>query len=373
MPNFANNLKGNNENMTLDELDLDDEGLGEEIAEVNKFDEDTHEKPWLDNNQVNQTYTEPELTPAPNTEDVDVVSALLQDRGINPDSIKFRNEEGEIEEVKFADLSREEQLELLKLDETDSDFGLADDELTLINELRTNNISIDDYIGYQKRMAVEEYLATQNEDVPSYEVDTIPDDELYIIDLKAKVPELTDDDAAAELQLAKQNESLYAKKVQGIRNEYKQREDSLQAQAELEAQEEAQKAAQLFENEIVTAIQENDTIDLGDSSLTLSEDDMNEIASFILDEDTTGVRHIAKALNDPKTLVNMVWYALKGQEAISQISEYYKQKISEASKNNYAKGFEDAKAGKPATKTVVRKPATKPNNQPRTLNIHDLD
>ncbi len=46
-----------------------------------------------------------------------------------------------------------------------------------------------------------------------------------------------------------------------------------------------------YEDEILQAIQDNETIDLGESSLTLSEDDMNEIASFILDSDAAGVRY----------------------------------------------------------------------------------
>jgi len=47
---------------------------------------------------------------------------------------------------------------------------------------------------------------------------------------------------------------------------------------------------------------------------------MNEIASFILDTDSAGVRYIAKALNDPKTLVEMAWWTLKGHDALNQIT-----------------------------------------------------
>ena len=68
---------------------------------------------------------------------------------------------------------------------------------------------------------------------------------------------------------------------------------------------------------IVDTIQNNNSIDLGDTSLELSEDDMNEIASFILDSDSAGVRYIAKALNDPKMLVEMAWWALKGHDALN--------------------------------------------------------
>lgn len=374
MPNFANNLKGNNRIMKVEEIDLDDEGTYGEQTEEQNFNEDTYEKPWLTNQEEEPfVANSSENTPDESTSG-DVVTAFLRDRGINPDSIKLENDKGEIEEIKFNDLSQEEQLEVLKYNNEDVDYGLGDDEINFINELRTNNLSIDEYVAYQKRKAVEDYLASNGEETSIYEIDTIPDDELYIADLKAKIPELSEEDAAAELDLAKQNETLYQKKIQSIRNEYKQKEDSLAADQEAEAATKAAEEFEAFENEIVTAIQENDTIDLGESSLTLSEDDMNEIASYILDEDATGVRHIAKALNDPKTIVGMVWYALKGKEAFGQISEYYRQKITEASRTNYQKGFDDAKTGKPASKSVVKKPTDRPTATPKqTISINDLD
>lgn len=361
--------------MKLEDLDIDDVGLDEDVTPGNEFDEDTYEKPWLDGSAPqDEEVHEDEPTNEP--EEEDIIVSLLKDKGINPEAIKFENEAGEIEEKSFNELSREEQLQILNYDESDDNFGLAEDEVSLINELRASNLSADEYKKYIAQQAIQEYLDSNQEDTPVYEIDSIPDDELYLIDLKAKVPELTEEDASAELELAKQNEALYQKKVQGIRNEYKKKEELLAQQEEEEQRLAAEKAAQEFEDTIVAAIQENDTIDLGESSLTLSEDDMNEIASFILDSDVAGVRHIAKALNDPKTLVGMVWYALKGQEAFSQITDYYKQKITEASKYNYNKGFEDAKGGKApnAVKTVVKKTAgSTAAPAKKVITIDDLD
>lgn len=361
--------------MKLEDLDIDDVGLGEDEIPGSEFDEDTFEKPWLDGS-VPQEEEIQEGEPSNSPDEDDIITALLKDKGINPDAIKFENETGEIEEKSFNELSREEQLQILNYDESNDNYGLVEDEVNLINELRENNLSVEEYKKYIAQQAIQEYLASNQEGTPVYEVDSIPDDELYLIDLKAKIPELTDEDANTELELAKQNEALYQKKVQGIRNEYKKKEELLAQQEEEEQRLAAEKAAQEFEDTIVAAIQENDTIDLGESSLTLSEDDMNEIASFILDSDVTGVRHIAKALNDPKTLVGMVWYALKGQEAFSQITDYYKQKITEASKYNYNKGFEDAKGGKApnAAKTVVKKTAgNKAAPAKKVITIDDLD
>ena len=361
--------------MKLEDLDIDDVGLDKDVTPGAEFDEDTYEKPWLDGSAPQEEPTHEDEPSGGPTED-DIITTLLKDKGINPEAIKFENEAGEIEEKSFNELSREEQLQILNYDESDDDFGLAEDEVSLINELRASNLSADEYKKYIAQQAIQEYLDSNQEDTPVYEIDSIPDDELYLIDLKAKVPELTEEDASAELELAKQNEALYQKKVQGIRNEYKKKEELLAQQEEEEQRLAAEKAAQEFEDTIVAAIQENDTIDLGESSLTLSEDDMNEIASFILDSDVAGVRHIAKALNDPKTLVGMVWYALKGQEAFSQITDYYKQKITEASKYNYNKGFEDAKGGKApnAAKTVVKKTAgSTAAPAKKVITIDDLD
>jgi hypothetical protein len=368
-------LKGNNMKMKLEDLDIDDVGLDEDVTPGTEFDEDTYEKPWLDGSAPQDEEVHEDEPSGEPTED-DIITTLLKDKGINPEAIKFENEAGEIEEKSFNELSREEQLQILNYDESDDDFGLAEDEVSLINDLRASNLSADEYKKYIAQQAIQEYLDSNQEDTPVYEIDSIPDDELYLIDLKAKVPELTEEDASAELELAKQNEALYQKKVQGIRNEYKKKEELLAQQEEEEQRLAAEKAAQEFEDTIVAAIQENDTIDLGESSLTLSEDDMNEIASFILDSDVAGVRHIAKALNDPKTLVGMVWYALKGQEAFSQITDYYKQKITEASKYNYNKGFEDAKGGKTpnAAKTVVKKTAgSTAAPAKKVITIDDLD
>lgn len=367
--------------MKLEELGFDDEDiLGEDgVAQTGEPDEDL--KRWIDND----TMVDPE-EPLDNQEptnnddgdgepqDDDLITTMLKAKGINPEAIKFQNDNGEVEEIPFSELSKEEQLELLNYDETEDNYGLEPEEIDLINELRTNNLSVEDYLEAHRRQAIQDYLDNM-EEMPQYQVDGMSDDELFIADLKANVPELTDDEAIEQLNLEKQNEALFNKKMSGMRATYQQREQAAIEQAQAEAEAQQQQMAEAFEDEIVQAIQDNETIDLGESSLTLSEDDMNEIASFILDTDAAGVRHLAKALNDPQMLVQMSWFALKGQEAIRQISEYYKHQISEQSKANYKKGYEDAKAGKASNpaKTVVKRPEQQPGRKPKTTSIYDLD
>lgn len=351
--------------MNLNEIDdLDDDLMQEEPSQQNDDNPSYEEHPYDDDYQEDNTVEEEPQ------EEEDVISAFLRSKGINPNSIKFTGEDGQQEEHKFADLSAEEQLQILQYNELDDNYGLTNEETQLINNLRSNNLSVQDYNNYIAKQAIDNY--TKNNTQPQYQVDSISDDELFIIDLKARIPELSDEEVLAELDSAKANEDLFTKKVQSIRDDYKQKEDLIEQQEQQLRQQEAAQQAQQFEQLIINTIQENDSIDLGDSQLALSVDDKNEIASFILDEDATGVRYISRALDDPRTLVKMVWYALKGDEAFSKISDYYKSKISEAAKYNYNKGYEDAKSGKAANlaKSIVRKPA-KSTNKPLTIN--DID
>ena len=351
--------------MNLNEIDdLDDDLMQEEPSQQ------TDDNPSYEEHPYDDDYQEDNIVEEEPQEEEDVISAFLRSKGINPNSIKFTGEDGQQEEHKFADLSAEEQLQILQYNELDDNYGLTNEETQLINNLRSNNLSVQDYNDYIAKQAIENY--TKNNTQPQYQVDSISDDELFIIDLKARIPELSDEEVLAELDSAKANEDLFTKKVQSIRDDYKQKEDLIEQQEQQLRQQEAAQQAQQFEQLIINTIQENDSIDLGDSQLALSVDDKNEIASFILDEDATGVRYISRALDDPRTLVKMVWYALKGDEAFSKISDYYKSKISEAAKYNYNKGYEDAKSGKAANlaKSIVRKPA-KSTNKPLTIN--DID
>ena len=351
--------------MNLNEIDdLDDDLMQEEPSQQ------TDDNPSYEEHPYDDDYPEDNTVEEEPQEEEDVISAFLRSKGINPNSIKFTGEDGQQEEHKFEDLSAEEQLQILQYNDLDDNYGLTNEETQLINNLRSNNLSVQDYNNYIAKQAIENY--TKNNTQPQYQVDSISDDELFIIDLKARIPELSDEEVLAELDSAKANEDLFTKKVQSIRDDYKQKEDLIEQQEQQLRQQEAAQQAQQFEQLIINTIQENDSIDLGDSQLALSVDDKNEIASFILDEDATGVRYISRALDDPRTLVKMVWYALKGDEAFSKISDYYKSKISEAAKYNYNKGYEDAKSGKAANlaKSIVRKPA-KSTNKPLTIN--DID
>lgn len=363
--------------MTLDELNdldddlmVDDDSQQQQHAAVWDDDEPEDDEDVFDND--NDT---PDNEDEDQDEESDVLSDYLKSKGINRNSIKITNDEGVTEEVAFDNLTREEQMEILNYDPSNPDFSLEDDEKELLNSIRDSRLTVDEYLADYRNKVINEYLEN-NQDEPSYKIDEYSDEDLFLADLKKRIPDITEAEAVAQLQLEQQNPTLFAKKVNGIRADYKQKEDEYNRAQQEEATRAQKEQAEQFEKVIVDTLQRNDTIDFGDSSIELSEDDMNDVASFILDSDAAGVRYIAKALNDPKTLIQMAWWAMKGPEALNQISQYYKKQISDAGKANYAKGYEDARSGK-APKTVVKKPASKPasrrsNNNQRVMTIDDL-
>lgn len=370
----------------LSSLDFDDEEEKEEVQYIEANVQQTIQEPIKaddadideDGNLVyKDAFGNPIDYHTEDSDNEDLITSILKSRNIDPEAVNIEDESGNINTVKFSDLSKAEQLDILNAQDIqdnneDSEYDLDDDEIDLINAIRNANLSPKEYLNnYREQILREAYQQDA-----SNTVDSLTDDELFLADLRSKIPDITDDEATQALEIEKTNEDLFNKKMNAMRDSYKQLEAQQLEQSQNEAkQQEAERYAE-FENQIVNAIQDaSNGIDLGNSmSLAWTTDDMNEIASFILDEDATGQRYLAKALSNPQTLVEMAWFALKGKEALSQISDYYKAQITEASKTNYNKGYEDAQKGnkKNEVKTVVRKPSRSSNTK-RELSIEDLD
>jgi len=64
----------------------------------------------------------------------------------------------------------------------------------------------------QSGLTPQQYLESLQQPVePSYKIDDLSDDEVYLLDLESRVGELTDEQAAELLNSAKANEEIYKK------------------------------------------------------------------------------------------------------------------------------------------------------------------
>lgn len=354
--------------ISIDDLDDEFEPGFETQQQAQEEEGGNQEEP--ETNEENQEVTEPEEENQEQNEEEDALTAFLKTKGISDKSkIKFENEKGETEELSWDSLSKEEQLNILK-DNADPERDLDDAEIDLINKLRESSLTPDEFIASIKQQGAAEY-ARGLEENQKFLIDDLTDDELFILDLQTRIEDITEDEALAALEKAKTDESLFAKQIQGIRSEYKRIEEENNQRLALQQQNEQQEQYQQFQDSVLSEIENLNKI--GDLDIEMSVDEMNDVANFILSTDGAGVNLFSKALNDPKQLVKMAWFSLKGEEIIDNITNYFKNQIQEVSRQQYQKGLEEGKSGK-SSRVVARKQtqsSTKQNQQ--FTSIDDLD
>ena len=311
-----------NDEMTIDSLDFD-------TPDVEQNNQDPSQ-------QVEPTQSEETVSDQEEKQSTDAISDYLKTIGIqDSNKIKFEDEHGNIQEKPWNDLTEEEKLNILKtpnVKQTDpseaSNYGLDDSETALINYLRQNNLSPDEYSSMLQEQG-------KNSVTPDkvYQVDNYSDDELYLADMQLRAKDMSDEELQQALENAKANPDSYAKYVQGLRNEYKALEDqqTQQEQAELQAQQQEQ--YNQFSNSVINAIDNFSSV--GDLDIDMNDDDKGELAQFILGQDGAGVNYITKALNDPNSLVAASWFLLHGQEAFNEIQDYVANQVKAAHKAGY--------------------------------------
>ena len=292
---------------------------------------------------------EDELFGESKTENSELINNLLAQRGITDASkIQIEDEDGNIQELDFNSLPIEEQLEILQQETPELD----DSEIETINYLRENGVGIQELIEYHRNQAIQEYLQSQQID---YTVDNLSDEELYKLDIASRYEDLSEEELEIELQKELNNPDLFKKKVDKLREVYKQEEIAEQTELAKQAELEEEQNYQVLIDSMVEVAQETNEL----FNLELEDEDKEEVLQFLLNKDINGQSEFVKLLNDPKALFQLAWFATKGQEAFSTIHDYYKKEIDLARK---AKG-----SSLTSQRTVVKK-ETKPKDDPYGLN-----
>lgn len=269
--------------------------------------------------------TDPDPTEDPKKEDLyedmGIFEAFLASRGVRDGkTLVYEGENGELEEIDFNSLDREEQMNILN---ELTKPNLSESELAAVNYLRENKSTLKQVVEHFQKKAVEDYIAQNGPVEKTYSIDDYSDEELYIADLKSKYPDMSEEDIQADLELAQTNEELFKKKTEVIRNNYKALEDK--------AIEDEKKAKENqyndFKQTVTNHLNEFNEISLDyrddkSESLQIEDSEKEAIFKYILDRDEEGATKLFKDLNDPKVLVDLAWYRLFGKDAISGISQY---------------------------------------------------
>lgn len=353
----------------IDEIDeFDDEYGSQQVNDtptqdnqVQSPEEDPTDEPIQDNGSANES-----LTSEP-SEDTFILE-LLKSRGIeDPSKIKFENDNGEIEEIDWNTLDTNDKLNILNSSNTDVEEGLDASEIELINAIRESELTPAEYMQYLQRTSVENYIQNAQNQGQVYSVSQYGDDELFVMDLISRSEEITEEEALEALERAKSNEALFKKQIGATRKAYEQAEEETLQYARLKQEQEAQDQFNQFAEKIEDSILNFKAFSGG--QVSMSNDDMQDLYTFITGVDNAGNNWFGKALQDPDTVVRMAWFELNGEKMLQDITDYYEKEIANVRKESYKKGL--AEAGKKDKPTVAYKPKDRNTNVTQTYD--DLD
>lgn len=293
---------------------LDDPTPPKEEGNVNDDINDTNPDTSQDQ-QTNEPYVVDEPT---------LIEAVLRAKGIDYNNIKIEDTEtGVIHNVPFDELSKEEQLDLLNLD-TD-DYELEDEEIKLLSFMRENDLDTQSLINYYKQKGIEEYLANEG---AVFKVDELSDEDLYALYTKDNYEELTEEEIADEVNRAKENPTLFEKKINKIREMYKAEEERLAAEAKQKEEHNSQISEEEMNN-LINTIREAGKNIKTIGGFDLEEQDIDKTMDYITKPGLTGKTKLASDLDNPDTLFKLAFYATHGDSLIEAIHEQYNNVLND--------------------------------------------
>lgn len=281
-------------------------------------------------------------------ENIDLTSEILRLKGIsNPDKIKFEDETGAIIERSWNNLSKEEQINILAGNEPDIESQLGDDEIDLLNAIRSSGMDVNNYI---------QSLINKNQPrEKQYKVNELSDDDLYVLDILEKVgsDNVTDDELTEALDNAKQNEILFKKTVEGLRQQYIQ----LEKDQEMEEMNKRNAAMQQQYNQFASTVANEirGLNYLAGQNLELSNDDMNELYEFMLNLDESGMSPFGKALQNPAIFTKAAFWVLNEDKITEELTKQMQ--------DTYIRGYENAKKDMQGKSKLVFNQSAKTQNK----------
>ena len=296
----------------------------------------------FDDDELQETPEEPQNN---HVENDDLTSEILRLKGISdPDKIKFEDESGAVIERSWNNLTREEQLNILS-DNQPEETQLDDDEIDLLNAIRGSGMSVNEFMS----------ALQQNTPTPKYKIDELSDDELYVLDILEKVGSDNISDAELEeaLNAAKVNEKLFSKTVEGLRNQYVQLEKDQAMKEANEKARERQQAYNSFASSIMNEIRGLNSF--AGQDLELSNEDVEELSTFMLDIDNNGMSAFGRAMQDPALFTRAAFWLLNEDKIIEELSKQMQE--------TYTRGYDNAKKDmQNKSKLVISQTTKKPNN-----------
>lgn len=255
----------------------------------------------------------------------------------------------------FDELDDEKKTEILnqlhtsQVKTVESKYGLDENEIGLINYLRTNKLTVEDMIEQMATDRVKVLDATREIDTMNYK--EMSDEAIYLHFLKKSSPEAAAEQLEEDLEKAKL-QSNFSKVSASLRTQLAA-EQSRTIDSKLS--ESKQVEEEVIENqrkEVVNAVAGITDI----AGVALNDTIKNGILDKVLEVNDYGdSRFMEEAFSDPKRLFNAAFWYYYGKDILDQRDNYWKQEKSKA----YKRGRQEA-LGDDGTKISFSASSQKP-------------
>ena len=276
----------------------------------------------------------------------DLTSEVLRLKGISDiNKIKFEDESGAVIERPWDSLSRDEQINILAQQDS-IESKLDSDEIKLLNAIRSSGMTVNDYMNQ----------INKPEEAPKqYKVYSLSDEDIYALDLLDKIgsENISNEELTEAVNNAKKNETLFKKTVEGLRKEQIRLQEDWEAQQANEIASKQQEAYNNFATSITSEIRGLNSF--AGQDLQLSNEDMDNLAEFMLKLDNDGTSAFGRALQDPKLFTKAAFWLLNEEDIVGELPKQMQ--------DSYFRGYNTAKNDFQNKSKVVYNPkVNKPKN-----------
>lgn len=327
------------------------------ITEEPKNEPSNEEEPFKQEDNEQQPSEEDD---AVKFEEHDYLNAILESKGLDPHAIYYEDENGNEVSKSFYELDPDEQWNILNYNPSIPE--LEDHEIATINFFRENGITdLNEYTEFVRNQTIQDMQNGEK----NYNVDSYTDDDLYLEVLKQQYPNLTEEELSFELEKEKGNEDLYNKKVNQIRDYYKQQEEEYKTQeqqlAEQQEQIELQKAQDGLAN---SALKTKDLM-----GFDVDDEDRKDVLKSVFVKDVNGKSQFFKMLEDPDKLFRVALFAIKEDLINNSLNEAFKK----VTNNSQKPPIINTKPKTNIPRVSIKKNDSSKTSQRAQLNMHSDD
>jgi len=274
------------------------------------------------------------------------IESFLSGYGINGGMIEY--EDGT--SARFTDLGAAEQEEVLNSLVTaatpsiEEKYNLDTDEIDLINSFRESGLNdVGEYLNNIVDSRVNSYLTQR--DAETLDFGSIENDDLYILHLKDKKPDMSNEEIANELNKAKEL-LTYDDTIGSIRDSYVLKQRAVNESKYNNEVHAFNAEVEMQREEVVSQVQ--DITDIAGAQLT---DDIKEYLLHDIVElnDNNDPILMEKIFSDPQNMFKANWFLNYGEDYISSLNDYWKKQVSLAHKKGYSQSIN----GMPENPTII--------------------